>query len=79
MITLYDLYDDQNKFLMRAPLGVVASVLKLQPAAVSRVKSECAPEGGVCQLHANGRDQLGGKYCIVQRAVGLLFWDLKGK
>lgn len=68
--TYYDLYDDQDAFLMRAPLGVIAAVLDLHRDAKARAKAECAAPGGVCTLHANGRLRLGGRYCTLQEAVG---------
>lgn len=68
--TYFDLYAEDDTFLMRAPLRVIAIVLDLHHDAARRAALECKQPGGVCILHANGKVRLGGKFCSLQEAVG---------
>lgn len=46
----YDVFDGE-RWLLRAPLDVVARVLDLHPSAVERIERTA----GACEVHANWR------------------------
>jgi hypothetical protein len=69
---MYDVYDDKDGFLMRAPLSTIRAVWMLHDDAVKRIERETSCRFDPCQVHANGKLRLGGAYVMVQRAVGAL-------
>ena len=70
-VPLYDVYDDKDAFMMRAPMDVIARVFSMHKDAVRRVDAETL-EGQISRVHFNGR---GGYVAqttsiLIQAAVG---------
>lgn len=72
-VQLYDLFAEDDEFVMRAPMKTVAMFLHLHPDATRRARAECAKPGDVCKLHHNDRrGPDGSAFHIVQMAFGSL-------
>lgn len=68
---LYDLFDDQQRFLMRAPLFTIGAIFKLTSLAYRCIDEQTKAEGLVYEFHMNGRPHpFSGKSFVIQRAVG---------
>lgn len=72
MEQMFDVFADNDKFLMRCSLDIIRTIWDLHPTAVKRIDAETKEPGGVCKLHHNGRPRLGGQFVMVQRAVNTL-------
>jgi hypothetical protein len=65
--TMFSVYDEKDGLLMRAPMATIAYVWCLHDSAAIRINHETKEPGGLCKLHANGRECLGGEFITIQR------------
>ena len=64
---MFDVFNSDAVFVMRAPISTIRTLLKLHPAAVARIEHE-TKDNGICELHLNSWGPW--NKIMVQAAVG---------